>query len=145
MKFIFTVLLLVSQSVLINEPINIKYNEIEVNINTNIRQRADNYTYIYSLENKGLTSILISFLAINRIARPEHVLVELASKEKKDFTFISKISPARFRSKTEIYVPDTQPRYPYNNEGTIDFPTGKFWMLIYVDTINTFVPLNLVN
>lgn len=145
MKFIFIALLLASQSVLTNETVNIKYNEIEVNINTNIRQRADNYTYTYGLENKGPTSILISFSAINRIARPENILIELASKEKKNFTFTSKISSARFQSKTEIYVPDTQPRYPYNNEGTIDFPAGKFWMLTYIDTINTHVPLNLIN
>ena len=145
MKLVLFALLLISQGALNTETVNIQYNEIKVDIGTNVRQRADNYTYNYILENKGQTSILISFLAINKIARPEHVLIELAPNEKKDFTFTSKTSPVRFASKIEIYVPDTQPRYLYNNEGTIDFPKGKFWMLTYGDLISTYLPSNLIN
>ena len=145
MKFALIALSLALQSVPIKETANIKYNEIEVVIDTDIGQKSQNYIYTYSIQNIGQTPILISFEAVNKIARPEHILIELASKEKKYFKFTSKIASARFRSKTEIYVLDTQTRYPYNNEGTIDFPAGKFWMLTYIDTVNTYVPLNLIN
>ena len=145
MKFVFAILLIVSQGRIIDETANLKFNEINVFINTKVEQKAENYIYIFSLHNKGKTSVLISFSAIDKIARPEHILIELSPKEKKDFTFTSKISSVRFGSRIEIYVPDTQPRYPYDNEGRLNFPAGKFWMLTYVDVISTYLPSNLIN
>ena len=145
MKFIFGILLLVSQNRIVNENSNIKFNEINISINTKVEQRTESYIYTYGLENKGKTSVLIFFSAIDKIVRPEHVLIELSSKEKKDFTFTSKLSYVRFGSKIEIYIPDTQPRYLHNNEGTLDFPMGKFWMLTYGDVVSTYLPSNLIN
>ena len=144
MKFLFAILLLVSQSKVIDETTNLKFNELNVSINTKVEQRTDNYIYTYNLKNDGKTSILIFFLAIDKIARPEHILIEVSPEEKKDFTFTSKTSSIRFGSKIEIYVPDTQPRYPYDNEGKLDFPVGKFWMLAYSDVISTYLPSNLI-
>ncbi len=145
MRFLFAIFFLVSQGKVIDETVNIKFNEIDVSINTKVEQKTENYIYTYGLNNKGQTSVLISFSTIDKITRPEHILIELSSKEKKDFTFTSKISSVRFGSKIEIYIPDTQPRYPYDNKGRPDFPVGKFWMLTYVDIINTHLPSNLVN
>src|SRR3989338_9484882 len=113
MKFIFAILLLASQGRIIDETANLKFNEINVSINTKVEQRTDNYIYTYSLKNNGKTLVLISLSAIDKIARPEHILIGLSPKEKKGFTFTSKISSVRFGSKIEIYAPDTQPRYLY--------------------------------
>ena len=144
MKFIFAILLLASQGRIIDETANLKFNEINVSINTKVEQRTDNYIYTYSLKNNGKTLVLISLSAIDKIARPEHILIGLSPKEKKGFTFTSKISSVRFGSKIEIYVPDTQPRYLYDNEGRLDFPVCKFWMLNYCDVISTYLPSNLI-
>ena len=144
MKTILITLLLASQNLIINETRNIKYNEIEVTLNTQVKQSND-YSYIYSLENKGHTKVLISFWAINKIARPENILIELASKEKKDFTFTSRIVPVRFSSTIEIFVPGTQPRFLYDSDGTLNFPRGNYWMLIYRDVIQSYLPSNLSN
>lgn len=146
MNLIFFAILLLASQGGIDETANLKFNEITVSINTKVEQRTDDYIYTYSLKNNGKTLVLISLSAIDKIARPEHILIELSPKEKRDFTLTSKISSVRFGSKIEIYVPDTQPRYLYNNGGAaLAFTKGKFWMLTYGDVISTYLPSNLTN
>jgi hypothetical protein len=127
-------------NIVVNETKNIKYNEIDISLSTIIEEKLGEHTYTYTLENRGQGPVLISLSAVNEFYRLAHTLIELSANEKREIKSTSNVSPDRFSTRVEIFVPDSNPRFLFDKKGVFNSATGKFWVLTYVDVITLHLP-----